>query len=176
MKAGDTMISAARIDAEAVLEGFDRDRAASLVEEATMPLPTPPAVGAGREIIPTEALGFPAPELCNTLENASLVTVDASRDRLELLNRAGALELGLDLADTIDPQNTAEIALAHQLAAAHAAAMKLIGQMNEAARYAGSNDAHCARAARLAGGAARLMGAYQQGLLTLRQLRQGGRQ
>ncbi len=177
MRAGDTMLGAARIDAEAVREGSDgRKLAASLVEQATTPLPTPPATGPGRKIIPTEALGFPAPKLRNTLENPSLLTVDASRDRLELLDRVGALELGLDLAETIVPQNTAEIALAHQMAAAHKGAMRLIAQMNEAAKYAASNDGYCARAARLAGGASRQLGAYQQGLLTLRQLRQGGQQ
>jgi hypothetical protein len=174
-QSGQMMLTTARIKAEAVANGGDPSAGSEYAERATAPLSEPALIGAGGEIVPTEAL-FPAPELRNTLENPTLVTADASRDRLHLLDRANALELGLDLADTINPQNTAELALAHQLAAAHQGAMKLIAQMNAAAMHAGSSDTHCARAARLAGAASRLMTTYQQGLLTLRQLRHGGKQ
>jgi hypothetical protein len=173
---GQMMLGAARIKAEAVAAGGDPSAGSEYAKRATTSLSETPEIGVGGEIIPNEDLGFIAPDLRNTLANPTLITVDASRDRLNLLERVGALELGLDLADTINPQNTAELALAHQLAAAHQGAMKLIAQMNEAAKHAGSNDALCARAARLAGAASRLMVTYQQGLLTVRQLRQGGKQ
>ena len=175
-QSGQMMLTAARIKAEAVANGGDPSAGSEYAERATAPLSEPALIGAGGEIVPTEALGSPALELRNTLENPTLVTAEASRDRLHLLDRVGALELGLDLADTINPQNTAELALAHQLAAAHQGAMKLMAQTNEAAKYAASNDALSIRAARLAGAASRLMTTYQQGLLTVRQLRQGGKQ
>jgi hypothetical protein len=54
--------------------------------------------------------------------------------------------------------------------------MKLMAQTNAATMHAATNDALSIRAARLAGAASRLMTTYQQGLLTLRQLRQGGKQ
>jgi hypothetical protein len=84
--------------------------------------------------------------------------------------------MGLDAADTISPQNSLELMLAHQFAVLHGATMKVASQLNEALRYAASNDGHNVRAARLAGSLARGSATFQQGLLTLRQLRSGGRQ
>ena len=58
------------------------------------------------------------------------MTVDASRDRLELANQAGCLEEALDAAETIDAQNSLEKMLAHQLAASHRSSMKMTEQLN----------------------------------------------
>ncbi len=88
--------------------------------------------------------------------------------------------MGVDTADTIQAANSAELMLAHQLAAAHAGAMKLMGQMtnmmmmqNKAVR---TDDGANLRITRLAGAASRLMQAYQQGLVTLDRLRTGNKQ
>jgi hypothetical protein len=122
------MLWAARIDAEAAsrrddpLAPLDKRRTQEMRERAESP---PPAymtdVGAGRELVPSSMLGenSRALELRDTVDDPNYVTVDASRDRLELANQAGCLEEALDAAETIDAQNSLEKMLAHQLAASH---------------------------------------------------------
>ena len=67
----------------------------------------------------------------HTVESPTYVTADASRSRLDLAFKAGALELGFDLAETIQAANSLEKMLAHQLAATHNAAMKMTAQLND---------------------------------------------
>jgi hypothetical protein len=55
----------------------------------------------------------------DTVRNPNYVTVDASRDRLDLAHEAAALESALDAAESIDAKNSLEKMLAHQLAAGH---------------------------------------------------------
>ncbi len=83
------------------------------------------------------------------------------------LDRAGVLEMGLDAAETINPQNSLEMMLAHQLAAVHRGTMRMAEQLNSAVGYAAGNDGHNVRACRLAGAVARGSAAFQQGLITL---------
>src|SRR5215204_1814620 len=144
-RSGQLMLAAARIKAEALSKGGDPSAGSQYAERATTPLSEQAPIGIGGEIVPIEALGFPAPELCNTLANPSFVTADASRDRLHLLDRAGVLELALDAAQTIKPQNSLEMMLAHQLAAVHRSTMKLVEQLNSAVMYAGGEDGHNVR-------------------------------
>ena len=71
--------------------------------------------------------------------------------------------------------------LAHQLAAAHRSTMKLTAQLNRAVeRMQVLDDERRATAnvetARLVGAITRLMGAYQQGALTLHKIISGGQQ
>jgi len=174
---GGMMIGAARIEAEAARTGEGTSAyAASLVERVTKPLSEPTALGMGGEIVPTPDLGFDAPALRDTLENPNLIAVDASRDRLELLEGAGALELALDAAETIEPQNSLERMLAHQLALVHKAAMTMGKQALARARYADSSQTASVEAARLSGATARLMAAFQDGLVALQRFRSGGKQ
>jgi hypothetical protein len=51
-------------------------------------------LGTGSELIPASIMGenSRALELADTIRNPNYITVDASRDRLELANEAGALE------------------------------------------------------------------------------------
>src|SRR5918998_3805163 len=86
--------------------------------------------------------------------------------------------MALDMAETIGAENSAEQMLAHQMAAAHSSAMRLLERMQDMTRdkYMASDEGVNTKAARLAGAAARLMSSYQQGLLTLHRLRTGGRQ
>ena len=44
----------------------------------------------------------------STVDRSDCVAIEASRDRLELADKAGALEMGLDLADTIQADNSME--------------------------------------------------------------------
>jgi hypothetical protein len=77
--------------------------------------------------------------------------------------------MGVDAANAIQAGNSLEKMLAHQLAAAHKAAMEMIGSV-----HPNSHDAS-AHTKRL-NAAARCMHAYQHGLMTLQKLRQNGNQ
>jgi hypothetical protein len=103
-----------------------------------------------------------------------------------LLKQAGVIEMGLDASATVNAGNSIEKMLSHELAAAHAAVMKMFGQMREgqaampdaceravlSGNYGSLNQEIC----RTSGAIARLMLAMQQGALTLQRLRQGARQ
>jgi hypothetical protein len=149
---------------------------AALLAKAREKLPDPER-GTGGELVQQRgASGY----LYNTLDHPDFIAADASAQRMHLAADAGALALGVDTADTIQAQNSAERMLSHQLAAAHSGAMKLMGQLanmmmlqDKAIR---TDDGANLRATRLAGAASRLMLAYQQGLVTLDRLRSGGKQ
>ena len=193
--AASVVLSSARVEAEAKrrrdsLSAGDRQRAATMAERVRGPAPAYMSeVGAGGELIPASVLceNSRALEFFDTVERPDYVAVDASRDRLELANEAGALESGLDLADSIGAKNSAEKMLAHQMAAVHRSAMKMMGLVNyRVERMDGMllrqgvsmddlqrlNMETC----RMAGAVTRMMGSYQQGLLTLHRLRTGGTQ
>ena len=103
-----------------------------------------------------------------------------------MLKQAGVIEMGLDASATVNAGNSIEKMLSHELAAAHAAVMKMFGQMREgqaampdaceravlSGNYGSLNQEIC----RTSGAIARLMLAMQQGALTLQRLRQGARQ
>jgi hypothetical protein len=149
--------------------------------ETNAALPVPSDTGAGGELVTTVA-GEMSSHFRNTVDDPSYVTAGASHDRLELAFEAGALELGLDAAETANASNSLEMMLAHQLAAAHRSSMKLDAQLNHhVGRMNGViSDKELAlrnvEIARLANSTARMMGAFQQGLLTLQRLKSGGRQ
>jgi hypothetical protein len=137
-------------------------------------------IGVGRELLP-EDKGSLSRELRSTVDNPDYVTADASRDRLELAHQAGALELALDTADTIQAQNSLEMMLAHQLAAAHCSTMKLSVQLNRCVErmevlHEETRERANVQGTRLAASIARMMTSYQQGVLTLQRMRSGGRQ
>jgi hypothetical protein len=106
----------------------------------------------------------------------------ASPARLTLAADAEVLDLAVDAAETIQARNSLERMLAHQIAAAHGLAMKLTAKASYFAGHVTSWDPKCRQqmqsieAARMAGAAARMMEAFQRGLLTLDRLRNGGRQ
>src|SRR3954454_23840049 len=136
-----------------------------------------PATGSGNELIQCGNGGV-STFLLRSLDHPDLLAAEASERRLRLAKRSGALTLALGTADTIQAKNSAEQMLAHHLAAAHTGIMRLSGQLNNLFTHdlAGCADAENLRAGRLAGSIARLMGAYQQGLLALQRLRSGGKQ
>jgi hypothetical protein len=105
----------------------------------------------------------------NTLENPDIIASDASEERLRLAAGAGALESGVDAAQSIQARNSLEKMLAYQLAAAHGAAMKLFERV-------ANKEYPPVEHARLTNAAARLLDSFQTGLLALQKLRTGGRQ
>jgi len=193
--AGDLALAAARIRLEAEATKRTRPnlgdfaRADELDERSRMSLP--PAiveVGNGGEIAPVAQLGLTPYNgndvalFRNTVTDGSYLAAGASRDRLQLAHEANVLETALDAAETAQADNSLEKMLAHQLAAAHHSAMKLDAQLNH---HIGSMNgvisdkvlaARNVEVARLANSTARMMAAFQQGLLTLQRLKSGGHQ
>lgn len=108
--------------------------------------------------------------LKDTMAAPDAVALDASAHRLELLDRLGTdcAAMALDAADSIQPENSLERMLAHQLAVAHKAALQMI---DKAVLHRDTVES-----ARLINAAGRMMNTYQQGLLTLQRLRSKGEQ
>ena len=164
-------------DSRFAYHGTSADKVgAALLAQAREKMPEP-EIGTGGELIqPRDASTY----LYNTLDYPDFIAADASAQRMHLAKDAGALALGVDTADTIQAANSAELMLAHQLAAAHAGAMKLMGQVTNMMMLQDNairtDDGANLRVTRLAGAASRLMVAYQQGLVTLDRLRAGGKQ
>jgi hypothetical protein len=111
-KAGDYVLAAEQTRAEAAASphqtrAFDLARADEWEEQArTKQLPsTRTEIGAGGELIDIEnrcdGVG-----VVNTVADPDYVTASASRERLELANEAGSLDLALDVADSILPMPT----------------------------------------------------------------------
>src|SRR5215207_8411195 len=104
-----------------------------------------------------------------------------SRERA-LAHHAGALELGLDLAATIQAENSLEKLLAHQLAANHRSIMKLTAQLNRCVENMDqgyrpeAQESANVQGTRLAGAIARMQGTFQSGMLALHKMRSGGQQ
>ena len=187
-KAGDYVLAAEQTRAEAAASphrsttAFDLARADKWEGQArTKQLPsTRTEIGAGRELIDIEnrwdALG-----VVDTVADPDYVTASASRERLELANEAGSLDLALDVADSIQAQDSLEKMLVHEMAVLHRGMMRAATRMNEelyaaAGRDEGRREAANVRACRLAGAISRMSATYQQGLLTLQRKRTGGSQ
>lgn len=171
---------------EAWAEPLERDAA------ALMMLPEAPEVGPGGEVINTQ----PLPEghavaleprhdgarwiVRDTLsKGATRVAEDASERRADLLLQPSfnALPLAIDAAESIGAANSLEKMLAHQMAVAHEASLRL---MNRALAYeAGGRsmrEGDSVEACRLTNAAARLMSVFQDAMLTLQRVRTGGNQ
>jgi hypothetical protein len=135
--AGTLVLGAARIEAEAADDWRKETLADEYRARALAPLSADLiAHGVGGELVPTDSgLGAAECRLLDTVQNPTYITADASRDRLDLAQQAGALETALDAATTIDAANSLEKMLAHQLATAHRSAMKLSGEVNRRVDY-----------------------------------------
>lgn len=129
----------------------------------------------------TAITGGDRPDYANTLTRPNRINAVASRERLDLLNSSGALDAGLDLAETVGAANTVEKMLSHQMAVAHRTAMKLSEHVNAATTRLNAVDANArdratVEVSRLAGSMTRAMLAFQNGAMTLERLRSGGKQ
>ena len=165
-KAGDYVLAAEQTRAEAAANphrSMEVDLACADRWEGqarTTQLPsTRTEIGAGGELIDIEnrwdALG-----VVNTVADPDYVTASASRERLELANEAGSLDLALDAADTIQGQDSLEKMLVHQMAVLHRGMMRAATRMNEelyalAGLDEGRREAANVRACRLAGAISR---------------------
>jgi hypothetical protein len=150
-------------------------------------LATPADVGAGGEVVHTNALpdvhanqvapaGIKRLNIRDTLaEGATRIGEDASVQRADLLTQPSfdVLPMAIDAAESIEAGNSLEKMLAHQLALAHHMAMKFA---DRALSYEHQTAGDQVEAARCANTVARLMGVFQDGLLTLQRLRSGGSQ
>ena len=187
-KAGDYVLAAERVRAEAAARphqsttAFDLARADRWEGQArTKQLPsTRTEIGAGRELIDVENR-WDAVGVVDTVADPDFVTASASRERLELADAAGSLDLALDVADSIQAQDSLEKMLVHQMAVLHRGMMRAATRMNEelyalTGRDEARREAANVRACRLAGAISRLSATYQQGLLTLQRKRTGGNQ
>ena len=105
----------------------------------------------------------------------------ADKERLALADEARSSELAVDMAESINATNSAELALAHQMAAAHALSLRLVGRANLEIEGMGRFEWEKRREAmveiaRLSNAAARLMETYQRALFVLAKVRNGGKQ
>jgi hypothetical protein len=181
------LMASARIEADANCRPGDplnpvlRKHAATYAERVRTEAPEyMQQVGAGGELVPASMLGenSRALEYRSTVDRPDCVAIEASRDRLELADKAGALEMGLDLADTIQADNSMEKMLVHQMAAVHNSAMRMTALVNRRMESMANivperlNIETC----RLAGTVTRMMNTFQQGMLTLQRVRTGGEQ
>ncbi len=149
-------------------------QAESLEKEADdlISVDAPREVGPGGELIPVKGevtldkdSGVGGRE---TLREPSQINQEASIRRLDLAADANVYETALDAAQSIEPRNSLEKMLAHQMALAHDQAFKLSTMaMNQ-------NDP--VEIARLTNASARQMDAYQKAMLTLQKIRCGGKQ
>ena len=97
-----------------------------------------------------------------------MISVTAAEERMEAALKAGVLETALDAAESAGASNSIEKMLAHQMAASHQLAMKLVTGIND--------QMAPADAGRLTNAVARMMLAFQSGVLTLHKIRTGGTQ
>ena len=98
---------------------------------------------------------------------------------MDLAHDAGALELALDAADSIDAKNSLEKMMAHQMATVHRAMMKMSALFDDMQHISPSLMSYTAKnveRCRLAGAIAKLATAYQTGFIALNRARSGGRQ
>ena len=141
-----------------------------------------PIQAIGGELVPAEADHRHGSSMRNTVADASYITADASKSRLDLAFDAGVLETGLDAAETIEARNSLEKMMAHQMAAMHSSTMKLAAQLNrciermEREHHPDLRERANVQSTRLAGAIARMSGSYQSGMTTMQRLRSGGTQ
>jgi hypothetical protein len=99
------------------------ERVAELALDPHMHATGPLTVGNGNET----TIGTPAMQSYTDIvrERPSMIAVDASLQRMQLVDKASALTLALDAANSVQPQNALEKMLIQQATAAHVAAMQL---------------------------------------------------
>ena len=107
--------------------------------------------------------------LVDTLETPDSISVGASEQRMSLAAGAGVLQSAVDASETAQASNSMEKMLTHQMASCHRVAMRLSGRVS-------GDQIPIVEIARLSNASARMMQVFQEGLLTLQKLRNGGKQ
>jgi hypothetical protein len=172
-------VSAAQVNAEAAgLEAL----AATLRDPVARGVPVL-RQGQGGETAPPDDMDRPwkLRELSQTVAaSPTMLAADASLARLGMARDAGVLPLAVEAAQDAGATTATERMLAHQLAAAHQAAMGLFesadGQLHSHRVAAHVNPGALVEATRSATAAARVLAAFAQGALALDRLRHGSRQ
>lgn len=105
----------------------------------------------------------------------------AAKERRQLADEARAEDLALDMEGSVEASDSTERALAHQMAAAHGLALRLIGRANLYVESFGNKDWDRQRQmaiemCRMSNAAARLMTTYQEAMLVLARVRTAGKQ
>ena len=148
--------------------------AKGLEKEATdlISVDTPRKVGLGGELIPVRGEIAPSKDSDvggrETLTEPSQINQEASIRRLDLLTTAGIYETALDVAESIEPRNSLEKMLAHQMALAHDMSFTLSRMAVE--------QSDPVEIVRFSNASARQMDTFQKAMLTLQKIRCGGRQ
>lgn len=166
-------------------EAQDNLAYAEALERSAEELLTPtgaPIVRSG-EVMATGDNRQPPWELVNTLKNPDQMAIDASatRTRLLLEQPGDLVALAIDTAETLQAENSAEKMLAHQLSTLHVLFMKVskralhFGDYNSGS-YGQFTQEQSVELSRLSNQAARLASAFQDGLITMRTIRNGSRQ
>jgi hypothetical protein len=139
--------------------------------------PVQPGNG-GELIVRTREAWTSIPGVIDTVrEQPDMLAATASRNRMELTGNA--LTLATDAAESIKARNSLEKMLAHQLAATHRLGMMFAdhaARILERHHHIPMGQTQSVEVCRLANAAARMMGAYQDGLTALDRTRRGGRQ
>ncbi len=117
----------------------------------------------------------------SAIRRSPKVAALADNERLGLASEARADELALDMEQSAGAESSIEKAMTHQMAAAHAAALRIVGRVNFELEHMGTRSRNEHREAtveiaRLSNAASRLMQTYQQAALTLAKMRSGGKQ
>jgi len=107
------------LNGRGALVGYYNDQTNELMQPETLP------VIAHGEVVPVDD-STAAFIVNDTLEDPDSTAVDASIERTNLLQEAGALEIGIDAASSIQAQNSLERMLAHQMALCHVNGMRLM--------------------------------------------------
>lgn len=145
------------------LEAADMEKAADTI----LTLSEHHVEGTGGELaLPSDRTKLPGH--LHAVENPDMVSLQASHERVGLIDNAGAFNLGFDAAKSIKARDSFEKMLAHQLAAAHKHCLDLLAESGR--------QRNPVERARLANTSARLMAAFQSGLVTLGRYRSGGKQ
>lgn len=147
---------------------FDLRCANDLEHQSTELLrPTEPLeTGAGGEIIPPPSSNLPGLE--TVLQEPDLLNLAASSQRMDLVEKAGVLELALETSHLCATKGPVQKMLTHQLAAAHKRALELMGESAQAK----DPDIACKKAKV----AAKMMDAFSRAALTLQRLQTGASQ
>ena len=165
------------------VDAFRKTREADRAREDGERLLTPPKslIGdASTELVP--ALGF-SPEadtaferhhVVATLEEPTVISVDASEHRAHAATKAGVLSAALDAAVSVGARNALEKMIAHQVAAAHHAGMELLGRLAEDGMVGPRLPP--VELACLTNAASRLFEVSQGGCVTLQRMKTGGKQ
>lgn len=134
--------------------------------QALLTPPNPLKTGLGGEIVPQVEDGLPGLE--SVLQEPDLLDAAASKQRAHLLERAHALELGVQTAQDTRAEGAVQKMVSHQLAAVHSRAMTMLAE-SEASEFP-EISIKKARAA------ARLVDAFSRAALVLQRLQGGGTQ